>query len=117
MLPGTVSCQAATVSEQVPLAPMVLLCISSTLCFQHETSSPTPWEGGLFKLRMLFKDDYPSSPPKWKPHPPEAKVSSKRAKVKTTKKRPRRATSNVFVTFDQSQIQEFKEAFNMISQN
>uniref|UniRef100_A0A673C452 UBC core domain-containing protein n=1 Tax=Sphaeramia orbicularis TaxID=375764 RepID=A0A673C452_9TELE len=24
----------------------------------------TPWEGGLFKLRMLFKDDYPSSPPK-----------------------------------------------------
>ncbi|XP_042827491.1 SUMO-conjugating enzyme UBC9 isoform X2 [Panthera tigris] len=25
----------------------------------------TPWEGGLFKLRMLFKDDYPSSPPKW----------------------------------------------------
>uniref|UniRef100_A0A8C8JNG6 UBC core domain-containing protein n=1 Tax=Oncorhynchus tshawytscha TaxID=74940 RepID=A0A8C8JNG6_ONCTS len=23
----------------------------------------TPWEGGLFKLRMLFKDDYPSSPP------------------------------------------------------
>lgn len=26
----------------------------------------TPWEGGLFKLRMLFKDDYPSSPPKCK---------------------------------------------------
>lgn len=26
--------------------------------------SQTPWEGGLFKLRMLFKDDYPSSPPK-----------------------------------------------------
>uniref|UniRef100_A0A8C7Y4P2 Ubiquitin-conjugating enzyme E2Ia n=1 Tax=Oryzias sinensis TaxID=183150 RepID=A0A8C7Y4P2_9TELE len=25
----------------------------------------TPWEGGLFKLRMLFKDDYPSSPPKY----------------------------------------------------
>ncbi|KAM9473998.1 SUMO-conjugating enzyme UBC9-B isoform X2 [Oncorhynchus nerka] len=25
----------------------------------------TPWEGGLFKLRMLFKDDYPSSPPKF----------------------------------------------------
>lgn len=24
----------------------------------------TPWEGGLYKLRMLFKDDYPSSPPK-----------------------------------------------------
>uniref|UniRef100_A0A672I8F0 UBC core domain-containing protein n=2 Tax=Salarias fasciatus TaxID=181472 RepID=A0A672I8F0_SALFA len=24
----------------------------------------TLWEGGLYKLRMLFKDDYPSSPPK-----------------------------------------------------
>ncbi|KAI5940518.1 Myosin regulatory light polypeptide 9 [Manis javanica] len=50
-------------------------------------------------------------------HPPEAKMSSKRAKAKTTKKRPQRATSNVFAMFDQSQIQEFKEAFNMIDQN
>lgn len=24
----------------------------------------TIWENGLYKLRMLFKDDYPSSPPK-----------------------------------------------------
>ncbi|KAG8517812.1 Myosin regulatory light polypeptide 9, partial [Galemys pyrenaicus] len=47
----------------------------------------------------------------------EAKMSSKRAKAKTTKKRPQRATSNVFAMFDQSQIQEFKEAFNMIDQN
>ncbi|CAJ0919514.1 unnamed protein product [Ranitomeya imitator] len=46
-----------------------------------------------------------------------AKMSSKRAKTKTTKKRPQRATSNVFAMFDQSQIQEFKEAFNMIDQN
>ncbi|CAG2120503.1 unnamed protein product [Medioppia subpectinata] len=30
----------------------------------------TPWEGGLFKLRMLFKDDYPSTPPKCKFEPP-----------------------------------------------
>ncbi|ELW69612.1 Myosin regulatory light polypeptide 9 [Tupaia chinensis] len=52
-----------------------------------------------------------------KPRPPEAKMSSKRAKAKTTKKRPQRATSNVFAMFDQSQIQEFKEAFNMIDQN
>uniref|UniRef100_A0A8B9NXI2 Myosin light chain 12B n=1 Tax=Apteryx owenii TaxID=8824 RepID=A0A8B9NXI2_APTOW len=44
-------------------------------------------------------------------------MSSKRAKMKTTKKNPQRATSNVFATFDQSQIQEFKEAFNMIDQN
>lgn len=48
---------------------------------------------------------------------PPAKMSSKRAKAKTTKKRPQRATSNVFAMFDQSQIQEFKEAFNMIDQN
>lgn len=46
-----------------------------------------------------------------------AKMSSKRAKAKITKKRPQRATSNVFAMFDQSQIQEFKEAFNMIDQN
>lgn len=44
-------------------------------------------------------------------------MSSKRAKGKTPKKRPQRATSNVFAMFDQSQIQEFKEAFNMIDQN
>lgn len=31
---------------------------------QMVVSPQTPWEGGLFKLRMLFKDDYPSSPPK-----------------------------------------------------
>lgn len=30
--------------------------------FIHQTL----WEGGLYKLRMLFKDDYPSSPPKCK---------------------------------------------------
>ena len=33
------------------------------------------------------------------------------------KKRPQRATSNVFAMFDQSQIQEFKEAFNLIDQD
>merc|ERR1712136_348954 len=33
------------------------------------------------------------------------------------KKRAMRATSNVFAMFDQAQIQEFKEAFNMIDQN
>ena len=30
----------------------------------------TPWEGGHYKLRMIFKDDYPSSPPKCKFEPP-----------------------------------------------
>lgn len=41
-------------------------------------------------------------------------------KIKTTKKpkkRAARATSNVFAMFSQAQIQEFKEAFNMIDQN
>jgi len=33
-----------------------------------------------------------------------------------TKKRAQRATSNVFAMFDQAQISEFKEAFNMIDQ-
>ncbi|KAF6026553.1 sqh [Bugula neritina] len=32
-------------------------------------------------------------------------------------RRAQRATSNVFAMFDQAQIQEFKEAFNMIDQN
>lgn len=50
-------------------------------------------------------------------NPPPGNMSSKRAKGKNTKKRPQRATSNVFAMFDQSQIQEFKEAFNMIDQN
>merc|ERR1711868_294063 len=38
-------------------------------------------------------------------------------KVKKPKKRAQRATSNVFAMFAQDQIQEFKEAFNMIDQN
>ena len=43
-------------------------------------------------------------------------MSSKAKTKKSTKKRAQRATSNVFAMFDQSQIQEFKEAFNMIDQ-
>jgi len=30
----------------------------------------TPWDGGLYRLRMIFKDDYPSTPPKCKFEPP-----------------------------------------------
>ena len=30
----------------------------------------TLWEGGLYNLRMYFKDDYPSTPPKCKFEPP-----------------------------------------------
>ncbi|XP_064624707.1 myosin regulatory light chain sqh-like [Lineus longissimus] len=43
-------------------------------------------------------------------------MSSRKTK-KMVKKRAQRATSNVFAMFDQAQIQEFKEAFNMIDQN
>lgn len=44
------------------------------------------------------------------------------AKVKArqqqpAKKRPQRATSNIFAMFDQSQIQEYKEAFNLFDQD
>lgn len=48
---------------------------------------------------------------------PSSKMSSRKAGKKTVKKRAQRATSNVFAMFDQAQIQEFKEAFNMIDQN
>nr|XP_039328591.1 myosin regulatory light polypeptide 9-like [Saimiri boliviensis boliviensis] len=44
-------------------------------------------------------------------------MSSKRAKTETTKKHPQHTTSNVFAMFDQSRIQELKEAFNVIHQN
>ncbi|XP_071491969.1 SUMO-conjugating enzyme UBC9-B [Diadema setosum] len=30
----------------------------------------TPWEEGLYRLRMIFKDDYPTTPPKCKFEPP-----------------------------------------------
>ncbi|KAK4024235.1 hypothetical protein OUZ56_009620 [Daphnia magna] len=50
---------------------------------------------------------------------PSTKMSSRKTAGRrgTTKKRAQRATSNVFAMFDQAQIQEFKEAFNMIDQN
>uniref|UniRef100_A0A8C4NLY4 Myosin, light chain 9a, regulatory n=1 Tax=Eptatretus burgeri TaxID=7764 RepID=A0A8C4NLY4_EPTBU len=45
-------------------------------------------------------------------------MSSRRVRGKAAqRKRPHRATSNVFAMFDQTQIQEFKEAFNVIDQN
>lgn len=43
-------------------------------------------------------------------------MSSRKSKS-NIKNRARRATSNVFAMFDQAQIQEFKEAFNMIDQD
>ncbi|XP_065883346.1 myosin regulatory light polypeptide 9-like [Dysidea avara] len=43
-------------------------------------------------------------------------MSQAKARKKIIKKRGQRATSNIFAMFDQAQIQEFKEAFNMIDQ-
>ena len=56
----------------------------------------------------------------WRPPPiglARAMACRKTARRAGTKKRAQRATSNVFAMFDQDQIQEFKEAFNMIDQN
>ena len=39
------------------------------------------------------------------------------AKKDKPRKRVHRATSNIFAMFDQTQIQEFKEAFNIIDQD
>lgn len=52
-------------------------------------------------------------------YPTFNKMSSRKTAGRrgTTKKRAQRATSNVFAMFDQAQIAEFKEAFNMIDQN
>jgi ubiquitin-conjugating enzyme E2 I len=42
--------------------------------FNWECAIPGPkstiWEGGLYKLRMIFKDDFPSTPPKCRFEPP-----------------------------------------------
>ncbi|XP_043733991.1 myosin regulatory light chain 2, smooth muscle major isoform-like isoform X1 [Cervus elaphus] len=84
---------------------------------QPETQRKTPPTGRRPRLRSRSAHRTSTFSAPGKPHMPAAKMSSKRAKAKTTKKWPQRATSNVFVMFDQSQIQEFKEAFNMIDQN
>ena len=44
-------------------------------------------------------------------------ASRKRAGAAGKKQRAQRQTSNVFAMFEQSQIHEFKEAFNMIDTN
>jgi len=46
--------------------PFLFTCVCVSLYFLFQT----PWEGGQYKLRMIFKDDYPSSPPKCKFEPP-----------------------------------------------
>ncbi|KAI1900905.1 hypothetical protein AGOR_G00054650 [Albula goreensis] len=44
-------------------------------------------------------------------------MASKKAKSKAAAKRSQRGSSNVFSMFEQSQIQEFKEAFSCIDQD
>lgn len=43
--------------------------IKLTVFFSVRLIPQTPWENGLYKLRMIFKDDYPTSPPKCKFEP------------------------------------------------
>ena len=38
--------------------------ISHSVCVCVCCFLQTLWEGGLYKLRMIFRDDYPTSPPK-----------------------------------------------------
>jgi len=51
------------------------------------------------------------------PAPAAAAEEEKKEEKKEEPKRAQRATSNVFALFNQSQIQEFKEAFAMIDTN
>lgn len=46
------------------------LVLKKRFIYSFRITLQTPWEGGLYKLRMIFKDDYPSSPPKCKFEPP-----------------------------------------------
>ena len=54
---------------------MVCVCLCShytsdriyTMCVYVCVYEQTPWEGGLYQIRMIFKDDYPTSPPKCEP--------------------------------------------------
>lgn len=32
--------------------------------YVHLTYKQTPWEGGVYKLKMYFPEEYPSKPPK-----------------------------------------------------
>ena len=48
--------------------------ILMTYIFSHRYGIPgkkgTPWEGGLYKGQIIFKDDFPTTPPKVKFVPP-----------------------------------------------
>ena len=62
--------------EPVRGATLLPLLLINNLFFRYtwECAIPGPrgtiWEGGLYKLRMLFKDDFPSIPPKCQFVPP-----------------------------------------------
>ena len=34
--------------------------------YVQKTDAKTPWEGGVYKLKMYFPEEYPSKPPKCK---------------------------------------------------
>ncbi|KAK2502309.1 hypothetical protein MC885_013209 [Smutsia gigantea] len=69
---GACLCQVSGGPCAAEASPRLALPMAEDPCTPNSSfmSQQTPWEGGLFKLRMLFKDDYPSSPPKCKFEPP-----------------------------------------------
>ncbi|GFS33302.1 myosin regulatory light chain sqh [Trichonephila inaurata madagascariensis] len=72
----------------------------------------------MLQLLLMSELGQPLKRPHSKERAKSQIMSSRKARGRgTTKKRAQRATSNVFAMFDQAQIQEFKEAFNMIDQN
>ena len=70
-----------------------------------------------FTLTVTFRMKYPHSV--WNLfNICKQMISMSKHRVMTkSKSRQRRATSNIFAMLDQTQIHEFKEAFNIIDQN
>lgn len=58
------------IATAIIYAVCVCVCTPNVCILMFDISAQqTPWEGGLYKLRMIFKDDYPTSPPKCKFEP------------------------------------------------
>ena len=93
-----------TRTQQIGSSARVCVCVRDRVLESFELFFP------ICKLSLIVSFVFLS--------PPLQMACRKTARrVGGTKKRAQRATSNVFAMFDQDQIQEFKEAFNMIDQN
>lgn len=79
------------------------------------SSSKTKEKKTTSKKKDKKEEDAPAA--EEAPAPAAAGDDEKKEEKKEEPKRAQRATSNVFALFNQSQIQEFKEAFAMIDTN